>query len=69
MINGLVDALKGINIIVYHNNSAIKSLNYAQSFSLISGGMNYKLNQLLNKLKKLESYVSTIYNYIVSLSN
>ena len=31
--------------------------------------LNHKLNQLQNGLMKLESDVSTIYNYIDSLSN
>ena len=71
MINGLVDALKSINNTAYNNNLAINSPNCAKNFLLTLVQIAHRLNQLCNGLRKLETDISTIYNYmfIDSLSN
>ena len=56
MIDRLVDVSKDMNYTTNNNNVAINSLNYTRNF-------------LCNGLRKLESDVSTIYNYIDSLDN
>ena len=67
MINGLVNALKSINTTIYCNNLSINSLNYARDFLLTQAEIAQRLKQLCNRLRKLESNVSTIYNYRDSL--
>ena len=69
MINRIVDTLKSINNITCNNNLTINSLNYARNFLLTLIEIDHRLNQLCNGLQKLESDVSTIYNYIDSLCN
>ena len=66
MIDGLVDALKSINSTTNKNNLAVNSLNYARSFVLTLAVIDHRLNILKNHIQKLESDISTIYNYIDS---
>ena len=68
MINRIVDAIKSINHTT-HDNKAINSLNYARNIPLTLAEIDHRLTQIWNGLRKLESDVSTIYNYIESLSS
>ena len=69
MINGLIDPLVRINNTNYNNNLATTSLNYSRTFQLTFAEIYHRLSQLWNGLRKLESCVSTIYNYRDSLCN
>ena len=68
MVNRLVDTLNSLNNNnVYHDNLAINSLNYALGFLLNLAEIDHRLNQHRNRLYKLESNITNIYNYIDSL--
>ena len=69
MIHGIVDALKSIRSTTCHNNLAISSLNCVRGFVLTLAEIDHRQNQLPNGSRKLESDVSSIYNYIDFLSN
>ena len=69
MINGLVDAFKNINNTIYHDNLANDSLSNTRNFIFTLAETDHRLNKLCTGFLKLESDVSTIYKYIVALSN
>ena len=68
MINRLVDHLKSINNTIYNKILIVNSLYCATNFLLTLAEIDHILNQLWNGLRKLESDVSTIYNYTDFLS-
>ena len=54
MINGLVDALRSKNGIIYYDNLTIYGLNYARSLRSTLTEIDHKLNHLCHVLMKLE---------------
>ena len=69
MINRPMHALKSVVNTVHLSHLLIKRLNYAHSFFLTLADIDHRLNQLCYRLNKLEPDISTIYNYINTLSN
>ena len=68
MINRLVGTLKSTGNTRYQSKLLIKRLNYTQNFFFTLADIVCKLNQVCNRLNKLDSDISTIYNYINTLS-